>query len=45
MLFMASGVGGKKPWHHHSRPYATLTLGCRSLDLGTTRRIAGPVGG
>lgn len=45
MLFMAAGMGGKKPWHHHSRSYATLTPGYRSLDLGVTRRIVGPVGG
>lgn len=41
-LFMA---GGEESRRHHYRPRAASTPSCRSLGLGATRRVAGPIGG
>jgi hypothetical protein len=45
VLFMASGVGGEEPCHHHCRTCATRTPSRRSLGLSVACRVVWSVGG
>jgi hypothetical protein len=44
MLFMASDMDDEELQHHHCRPSAVPTPGCRSLGLDEAHRVVGSVG-